>query len=221
MKFRSLRKIVSFTMPNIQIGNKYTRTLAIRHLVVERKDVLKTVTQDSSISSAKILYLGFEMEAGFNVDDDGCISYMIFHTRYTSIRMKIPLYLYDSDEAFFENIFDSEKASYIITDFFKNGFVKICNCGELSFRDKEDDRCAQCFKLWFINTEDVCSICLKNEGVWSKISCGHLLHKICLERLLESGDGKCPLCRHSFCADSTIHGHPFFEKATDYDRYLQ
>jgi Zinc finger, C3HC4 type (RING finger) len=205
-------------MSTVQIGNKHTRILAIRHLILERKNILKLAKEDPFMSSFKILYLGFDMRAVFNLDDDGSITFVLFHELHNSIRLSILLYEYDDCE--YDIVNDNNKAAFAITNFFETGYVRLCSCGELSIDDTES-RCKSCFKLWFINDKDICSICMEREGVWSKLPCDHILHKICADKIVTFGGGRCPLCRASFNPEDVVHGFPFFEKVQDYEKYLQ
>jgi E3 ubiquitin-protein ligase RHA2 len=43
--------------------------------------------------------------------------------------------------------------------------------------------------------EDVCNICLENEGAIVKIAkCGHIFHRSCIEKWLRECKATCPVC---------------------------
>jgi hypothetical protein len=59
--------------------------------------------------------------------------------------------------------------------------------------------CDNCYIFGHERTEEeggVCCVCLANNGVWTKLKCGHTLHKKCFQNIQPAeGKRKCPLCR--------------------------
>lgn len=61
--------------------------------------------------------------------------------------------------------------------------------------------CDNCYIFGHEQTEEeggVCCVCLTNGGIWTKLKCGHTLHKKCFNKIKSDGvERKCPLCRES------------------------
>jgi hypothetical protein len=74
---------------------------------------------------------------------------------------------------------------------------KICLCGaEKAIRG---DFCRRCYLHSYKRTEEEggdCCVCHENNGRWTKLECGHILHSYCWDKVLECGGRRnCPLCR--------------------------
>ena len=115
------------------------------------------------------------------------IKVMIYHEQY-------------NDTLLYEDHFNIENNEWI------DKLIKtyqFCSCSANTLAVK-DGYCEQCYPL-VMEQEDVCCICLHNEGVWVKLECGHTLHKGCFRNIGDyrtanrNSDGqcvkKCPLCR--------------------------
>lgn len=202
-------------MPIVQIANDFTHVLAIRHFALEQSSALEIFT-DQLTSNACMIKLGFDMVAIFTYSDNNIITFDIFHSKYPVIKLSIRLYEYDGDDDVLECLISKGDVYAKIKDFFRIKTVSLCDCGSMAH---EPDRCIDCIKLWFHLPDDRCPICLNSEGVWSKLSCGHILHKNCLDMMTNSGIHTCAICRRQL-DDETIHGYPFFEDKTSYD-YLK
>ena len=72
-----------------------------------------------------------------------------------------------------------------------------------------EHRCESCFVYWYKRTDDRCSVCLEDEGVWVKLSCGHILHQHCWTRIKGF---QCPVCRTVTDNKENIYKYPYFKK---------
>jgi hypothetical protein len=94
---------------------------------------------------------------------------------------------------------------------------RLCKCGrEAGYEGKTDitkDKCLECFMYSSKRTDnDVCPVCLEDEGVWYKLNCGHILHKHCFwkvqkvsTRCIRHALEPCPVCRQKITRLETYH----------------
>jgi hypothetical protein len=92
-------------------------------------------------------------------------------------------------ELYYKRIFiGSITPSKFDSDFYIKKY-SMCECEE--YLSELDGYCADCYP-YVITQEDNCCVCYENEGIWIKLSCDHILHKICWKKTIGT---KCPLCR--------------------------
>jgi hypothetical protein len=64
---------------------------------------------------------------------------------------------------------------------------------------KDTNFCKKCYPFITEHTEDCCCCLDRSLGVWYKLTCGHILHQRCYNRIGKESEGrcerKCPLCR--------------------------
>lgn len=87
---------------------------------------------------------------------------------------------------------------------------KYISCKCLQALTKKDGWCVNCYP-YVIKQDDICPVCLENEGVWIQYSkCGHKVHYYCHKNLLrQPGPTKCPMCRVEVGVDCPC---PMFKK---------
>ena len=84
--------------------------------------------------------------------------------------------------------------------------IIMCECGK---RAKNDDKCKECHLFSYTRTEEEggdCAVCLENGGVWHKLECTHVMHKICLKKISKP---ICPLCRAKYKYPLDIPNNPY------------
>ncbi len=93
----------------------------------------------------------------------------------------------------------------------------VCKCGQLAkprlgflvpnpAPHCVEHRCENCYLYWFKRTDDRCAVCLEDEGVWVKLSCGHILHQHCWGRIKGV---QCPVCRVSVESGKSVYKYPY------------
>jgi len=89
--------------------------------------------------------------------------------------------------------------------------IKICECG---IKAKKDDKCRECHSFILFShtrTEEEggeCAVCLENGGMWYKLECNHIIHRICLNKISNTNP-ICPLCRARFKYPLDIQNNPY------------
>lgn len=100
----------------------------------------------------------------------------------------------------------NDEEFYKLFEQLKKKVFKKCKlpfCKQFTFSPKED----YC-KLDYIynyEREDICCICLENNGSWTKLSCGHFIHTSCFQHLQESNQELCPLCKEPIDVSDMVH----------------
>jgi hypothetical protein len=96
----------------------------------------------------------------------------------------------------------------------------VCKCGQLAkprlgflipnaTPNCIEHRCENCYLYWFKRTDDRCAVCLEDEGVWVKLSCGHILHQHCWTR---TKGVQCPVCRVVTDSERSVYKYPYLNK---------
>jgi hypothetical protein len=84
----------------------------------------------------------------------------------------------------------------------------ICKCNAPA-QTRLNLRCADCYTFWYRRTDnDCCPICLDDEGRWTMLSCGHIIHTSCWAR---TPGNKCPVCRTIIDRMRCILNYPYHQ----------
>ena len=86
--------------------------------------------------------------------------------------------------------------------------IKMCECGK---KAKNDYKCKECYLFSYTRTEEEggdCAVCLQNGGVWYKLECTHIIHRMCLKKISKIKP-ICPLCRVEFEYPLDVPNNPY------------
>jgi len=133
------------------------------------------------------IYFQFKENENFDDDDEDDIPYY----DYSDINMLFKIYY--KQILFFEysaNCGEGWRPQII------DAVQKYISCKCQQALPKKDGWCVDCYP-YVIKQDDICSVCLENEGVWIQYSkCGHKVHYYCHRNLVrQPGFTKCPMCR--------------------------
>ena len=92
---------------------------------------------------------------------------------------------------------------------------EVCRCAKMVAR--KDGWCNDCYIYRYTRSEEEggdCCVCMENEGKWIKLSCNHVIHEQCYNKIRYIGTTSsdpptpllCPLCRQPII---TTTPHPY------------
>jgi hypothetical protein len=82
----------------------------------------------------------------------------------------------------------------------------VCTCDNRGIK-RLGNQCMDCFVYHYRRTDnDCCPICLEDEGRWVQLSCSHILHTVCWQRM---PGNKCPVCRTTIDVHAVRKNYPF------------
>lgn len=202
------------------VKDPYTVELAYRWYIATYKELLndreplrETVEHDEGHTVLHDRRINDEISASYHICMDSDtreleIEYIIELFDNPRVSHTIPI--------FYEvcNFIQSESAVRARIQKFCEQTHYVCKCGQLAkprlihyTPNHSEHRCETCYLYWFKRTDDRCSICLEDEGVWVKLGCGHILHHHCWMRTPTT---QCPVCRTLNECTSNIYKYPFF-----------
>jgi hypothetical protein len=121
---------------------------------------------------------------------------------FKNSRIQRTIRLWDDRGSFEET---PENVRSQITDFCSTEFL-VCTCDNRGVK-RLGNRCMDCFVYHYRRVDnDCCPICLENEGRWIQLSCSHILHTFCWQRM---PGNKCPVCRAVIDVHAVHHNYPF------------
>jgi len=208
----------------LTIQNPYTVELAHRWFVATFEELLsenraqlrEMIELEDRCTILREKTLNSEIRASYhlclNDDDEIEMDYIIELFDNPHISCKIPVYYEACGFVQNENEIINRVQKFCSKLFY------ICKCGQLAkprlgvFVSNPppkcvEHRCESCYLYWFKRTDDRCAICLEDEGVWVKLSCGHIIHQHCWVKIFE--DGRCPVCRVSVEHEKSIYKYPY------------
>lgn len=200
-----------------RVENEYTALLAYRWFfatyvrVLERKETLRErCIRDDGYTDVFSRHLNNEVRAVFRCtlaypsegdleEPTVDIDYVLELFRNPHVHCSIAIYKKDMEPV---------KPSVVrgLIDEFCSRTFYVCKCGALAF-PRLDLRCIDCYTYWFKRTDnDVCPVCLEDEGRWIQLGCKHVLHLGCWSR---TPGVYCPLCRTRNDPEDAIRNYPF------------
>jgi hypothetical protein len=207
----------------LRVKNPYTAELAYRWYIATYKEMIEdldklreTIEQEEHCTSLYEKRLNEEISVRYhlcmdNEDNDIEIEYVLKLFGHSEIKHYIPIF----HEAV-EVVKNETKVRSEIEQFCNQTYY-VCKCGELAKPrlgflipnpppNCIEYRCETCYLYWFKRTDDRCAVCLEDEGVWVKLSCGHILHQHCWGDIEGMA---CPVCRSMTDSKKNVYHYPF------------
>lgn len=78
-------------------------------------------------------------------------------------------------------------------------------------KQQNNDKCRKCHLFSYTRTAEEggdCAVCLENGGLWYKLECEHIIHRICLKKICKTKP-VCPLCRAECKYPLHVQNNPY------------
>jgi hypothetical protein len=213
----------------LKVKNPYTTQLAYRWYIAtvatiqemfEDIDKLRDhIEQENNCTTLFKKRLNEEISAHYHLCDDELIKIEYIIELFGRREISHSILIFHEAIEEFQRVqgFQKDETVRSAIEKYCSQIYYVCKCGELAKPRLGmlipnppphciEHRCETCFLYWFKRTDDRCAVCLEDEGVWVKLSCGHILHQHCW------GDIQgmvCPVCRTMTDSQKNIQYYPF------------